>query len=802
MIKRLLLLAFLLSVPSFATQRATGWCQQGGKVTVSAASVGTSPLSRGFMQSYKNCTVTVYLTGTGGTLATIYSDNSSTALANPFTADQYGLWYFYAADGTYDVQISGGGPPALSVPYTFGAISLVGQFLADQFPPGTNAGDQIQACLNALPAGGGTCDATGIYGTQTVTSAITLSANQKLILGQISLSGAIDPVIQISGSNATISCAGPTASSIISTLSVTNGSGVNPTGNTIAVTAQANNVLVENCGVFTPTKTYFDQPVDEAAYKKGNAIYVDGGSSTTTDGFTARGNYISTGNNGILMNWNTRPKIQGNYFYSPGLGLTQVGLFGSSYGSVNGNTFLDAGGMANAVYHRVSSDGVVTQMMEANAITGNSISGIYKFEAINASSFLDLSVAGNTINITTAANNSSGIVLTNTNGGSASQRASISGNAISIADAATGGGIHGIGISDGTASHPGLQYISVTGNTVSSPGTPLLVALYVKNSTFASNTLYVTGGIASVDGILTFGAGATDTENNIFTGNTATHATGHCFNIQTIQTILTNNIGSSCTSNGILISTHASGNTVAGNTLISNGSYGIAVSGTTDTFVAVNNRFVSNTSGTISGYAIANVLQQEYTPQQISGPLGIGTPPVASQPLTILSAGDGTAAVTIDGNLFNSQLVYSHNAAGGDSSSAIYSGQSSRGTKAAPSALSNGDVSARLEGRGYDGATYQPMGFVKVLVDGAVSAGNVPSLWEFDVNTGGTTVTAAWKMRKDLTLQSTGVAFASLPASTNGSFIYCTDCTNASNPCTAAGTGAIAKRLNGAWDCR
>jgi len=49
-------------------------------------------------------------------------------------------------------------------------------------------------------------------------------------------------------------------------------------------------------------------------------------------------------------------------------------------------------------------------------------------------------------------------------------------------------------------------------------------------------------------------------------------------------------------------------------------------------------------------------------------------------------------------------------------------------------------------------------------------------------------------------LQSTGVAFASLGAPGNGTIIYCSDCTKAT-PCASGGNGAVAKRLNGAWDC-
>ncbi len=46
------------------------------------------------------------------------------------------------------------------------------------------------------------------------------------------------------------------------------------------------------------------------------------------------------------------------------------------------------------------------------------------------------------------------------------------------------------------------------------------------------------------------------------------------------------------------------------------------------------------------------------------------------------------------------------------------------------------------------------------------------------------------------------IALADLGAPANGTVIYCSDCANASNPCTGTSTGAVAKRLNGAWDCR
>ena len=56
-----------------------------------------------------------------------------------------------------------------------------------------------------------------------------------------------------------------------------------------------------------------------------------------------------------------------------------------------------------------------------------------------------------------------------------------------------------------------------------------------------------------------------------------------------------------------------------------------------------------------------------------------------------------------------------------------------------------------------------------------------------------------------LTMSSAGIvprtlAFAALGTPGNGTVVYCSDCTVAS-PCAGSGTGALAKRLNGAWIC-
>ena len=117
--KRLLVLA-LLTIPFLkANDRAQGWCEAGNQ-TISVMgyqSSTTTPVQRSYPGPAAQ--VYVYLTGTGspGTLATIYQDNLGTALANPFSASNLGYWFFYAANGRYDVSCVGAGIPSGRITY-------------------------------------------------------------------------------------------------------------------------------------------------------------------------------------------------------------------------------------------------------------------------------------------------------------------------------------------------------------------------------------------------------------------------------------------------------------------------------------------------------------------------------------------------------------------------------------------------------------------------------------------------------------------------------------------------------------
>jgi hypothetical protein len=116
---RLLLLSLmLLSTMALARQSAQGDCVLGGKVVVTNGLNSTTKV----MASYPSCTVTVSVHGGG--LATIYSDNAGTVLANPFTATTAGHWSWYADNGHYDVLISGGTPQAMPSTFTYSDIIL------------------------------------------------------------------------------------------------------------------------------------------------------------------------------------------------------------------------------------------------------------------------------------------------------------------------------------------------------------------------------------------------------------------------------------------------------------------------------------------------------------------------------------------------------------------------------------------------------------------------------------------------------------------------------------------------------
>lgn len=198
---RLLALTLLAALPLLADERLNGWCEQGGNT----ATTGGVASSDYIQESFRSCTVTVYDAGTLN-VSTIYSDNSSTGKANPFTADIYGYWFFYADDGRFDVKFSGGG---IAVPFT------ISDFLLDNSGSGitslgglTGATQTFANDTNVTMSSAGTTHTLGWTGDLAVgrggTGASTFTDNGVLLGNvaaaiQVTAAGTANQVFRVPG---------------------------------------------------------------------------------------------------------------------------------------------------------------------------------------------------------------------------------------------------------------------------------------------------------------------------------------------------------------------------------------------------------------------------------------------------------------------------------------------------------------------------------------------------------------------------------------------------------------------------
>lgn len=156
---RLLGLLILMSAAAQARGLVSGFCEQGNQ-TITVLGYQSSTATP-VQASYPACTVTVTIVG-GGT-ATIYSNNSGTPLANPFTignspeTSTNGYWFFYADNGLYNIQFSGTG---VTTPFTITRAVF----------------DPVTAGTVTSISGSGPSWLSWSIATATTTPAITLSA--------------------------------------------------------------------------------------------------------------------------------------------------------------------------------------------------------------------------------------------------------------------------------------------------------------------------------------------------------------------------------------------------------------------------------------------------------------------------------------------------------------------------------------------------------------------------------------------------------------------------------------------------
>lgn len=129
-----LILALLLISPNAvmaAVDPISGYCNLGAS-QAAVSGLHSSNYQQGLIPY---CTVTVYVTGTT-TLATIYSDSSSTPLTNPFTANKDASWVLYASyNQAYDIVLSGGiSPNTYPSPVTLVDVFPSSAGVASTFP--------------------------------------------------------------------------------------------------------------------------------------------------------------------------------------------------------------------------------------------------------------------------------------------------------------------------------------------------------------------------------------------------------------------------------------------------------------------------------------------------------------------------------------------------------------------------------------------------------------------------------------------------------------------------------------------
>lgn len=159
---RITTLLFLMASCAFANARVQGDCMQGGhRVTVTGGLNSQSFAMQSFVNTTggtptSGCTVSVYITGSGGMLATLTANTQNTT-ANPFVADATGHWYFEAVNGTYDITLSGAG---ISSPFTIGAVSNFDE--AAIWIDASSSPYQGMTAANAITAAAATAGAGGV----------------------------------------------------------------------------------------------------------------------------------------------------------------------------------------------------------------------------------------------------------------------------------------------------------------------------------------------------------------------------------------------------------------------------------------------------------------------------------------------------------------------------------------------------------------------------------------------------------------------------------------------------------------
>lgn len=452
-------------------------------------------------------------------------------------------------------------PNAPAYPSDLWSLSALPVNVKDFNAVGDGTTDDSRAFQNAVNAAQpGAVVYAGASAFNIGSATIVLSKAVTLSLTGASLTGTADPMISITASNVTVLGNGADQTSITNSTQ---------TASVIRIAAGVSGIRISGLQLAGGA-----MPAAESGngWTQGNVIFAVGTTGANITNLVVENTRVTMGNNLVYFKYVNGGRIVNNDLVMDHGGLAHIELDASSSVIVANNTLrtTGAGSAWNAIYglSRATQNGIVgnsNDLSMLHTITGNVATGTFNFEVFNLFGN-QYTVTSNTINALNAVNNTCGIIV-GTNNTSTVQSGSfntVTGNTISLSG--TGG--------NGNAGIRAIRTfgsINPNGNTIAnnvifsaltaSTGTSGIEGAFQMGSSFQGNTIIFTSTHAAPSyGILLTDVSGTD---NRVIGNTVTgtvvNAIVHCYNIQSVKTLILGNTARNCNSDGFFVDVGVTG---------------------------------------------------------------------------------------------------------------------------------------------------------------------------------------------------------------------------------------------------
>lgn len=429
----------------------------------------------------------------------------------------------------------------------------------------------------------------------TCSSSIALNKSCTLELGTTIITSTADPAVQITANDVVLRGINRKESQIKNTTA---------TENVIrSVGATRSGITIENLYLEGAGSSYVAQDRESE-----NLIWFgDNPDAGTHSNIVIRDCYLTESLNGILFQFTDDSQIINNTFLNTNNGLRQLNLWSCDRILIEGNTFIDSGGMVNAIEFAHYTDDPCTRC----EIIGNTFSGIYTPEVINLTGNKHI-VSKNQIK-STGAGNAQGIQLlqASTDTAIVNYENIISENQIELTNAAAA---YGIGLKDDGGDF-GVKRNIICNNKINHGGAGPGIAQTgtgVNDNLIEGNIILGTGVGAAQDGIY-FDSGSTGNtiRNNYISG---VGRTGIWGNSAERLTLVGNEVTGSA-GVGIQI-TNGDDHIINYNRVHSNTSHGMDNSSTTKLSFLGN---VGHDNGGVQIYNTIDTLANDATPSVASG---------------------------------------------------------------------------------------------------------------------------------------------------------------------------------------